>query len=85
MQLYADLMKLITDCYEIMDFAEKVWETEIAKRNKEKNIIQLMEIFRNLIKIFSLQQTNHITHRDIKLQNILLNQKKINKNKRKIK
>ena len=75
---YATLMKpndiAFTDCYEIMELAEKDWETEIANRNKEKRFypeFELMEIFRNLIKTFSLLQKNHITHRDIKPQNIL--------------
>ena len=36
-----------------------------------------MEIFRNLIKTFALLQTNHITHRDIKPQNILLSKGKM--------
>ena len=75
---YATLMKpndiAFTDCYEIMELAEKDWETEIANRNKEKRFyteFELMEIFRHLIKTFALLQTNHITHRDIKPQNIL--------------
>ena len=75
---YATLMKPndngFTDCYEIMELAEKDWETEISNRNKEKRFyteLELMAIFRNLIKTFALLQTNHITHRDIKPQNIL--------------
>ena len=75
---YATLMKpneiAFTDCYEIMELGEKDWEKEIESRNKEKKYyseFELMEIFRHLIKTFSLLQCNHITHRDIKPQNIL--------------
>ena len=64
-----------TDCYEIMELAEKDWEKEILKRKNNNQFyteIELMEIFRNLISIFSSLQKNHITHRDIKPQNIML-------------
>ena len=64
-----------TDCFEIMELAEKDWETEILNRSKEKRFyfeIELIGIFRNLIKIFALLQKHHITHRDIKPQNIML-------------
>ena len=64
-----------TDCFEIMELAEKDWETEILNRGKEKRFyseFELSGIFRNLIKIFALLQKHHITHRDIKPQNIML-------------
>ena len=64
-----------TDCFEIMELAEKDWETEILHRSKEKRFyseFELIGIFRNLIKIFALLQKHHITHRDIKPQNIML-------------
>ena len=64
-----------TDCYEIMELAEKDWEKEILKRKNNNQFyseFELMQIFRNLINIFSSLQKNHITHRDIKPQNIML-------------
>ena len=64
-----------TDCYEIMELAEKDWEKEILKRKNDNQFyseFELMQIFRNLINIFSSLQKNHITHRDIKPQNIML-------------
>ena len=69
-----------TDVYEIMELAEKDWESEISSRRKEKRYYsenELMEIFRNLIKTFALLQTNHITHRDIKPQNIMFSHGKM--------
>ena len=61
--------------YEVMELAEKDWEKEIlSRRNIQKFYpeYELMEIFKNLIKTFSLLQTNKITHRDIKPQNIMI-------------
>ena len=61
--------------YEVMELAEKDWEKEIlSRRNIQKfySEYELMEIFKNLIKTFSLLQTNKITHRDIKPQNIMI-------------
>ena len=69
-----------TDCYEIMEFAEKDWETEILRRREKKKYYseyELMEIFQHLIKTFALLQKNHITHRDIKPQNIMLSNGKM--------
>ena len=61
--------------YEIMELAEKDWEQEISYR---KNFLkyytekELFSIAKQLIKTLSLLQQSHITHRDIKLQNILI-------------
>ena len=61
--------------YELMEKAEKDWNTEISSRNKvgiyytEKEIINIMD---QLISTLSLLEKNHITHRDIKPQNILI-------------
>ena len=61
--------------YELMEKAEKDWNTEITSRNKvriyytEKEIINIMD---QLISTLSLLEKNHITHRDIKPQNILV-------------
>ena len=63
------------DFYEIMELAEKDWEKEILWRNNNQLFYQeyeLMEIFGNLIKTFSLLQNKNITHRDIKPQNIMI-------------
>jgi hypothetical protein len=61
--------------YEIMELADKDWEQEIKIRRQKKNFYSEKELFNimtNLIKTLSLLQKNHITHRDIKLQNIFL-------------
>ena len=78
-KLYATIClpnnKGYTDCFEIMELAEKDWEKEILKRKNNNQFyteFELMEIFRNLIGIFASLQKNHITHRDIKPQNIML-------------
>ena len=61
--------------YELMEKAERDWDNEISERSltneyySEKEIINI--IFQ-LIKTLSLMQKNHITHRDIKPQNILI-------------
>ena len=61
--------------YELMEIGELDWEKEIiARRNynlyyKEE---ELLNIASQLIKTLSLLQRNHITHRDIKPQNILI-------------
>ena len=61
--------------YVIMELAERDWENEINIR-KRNNLFyseaELLNIMSQLIKTLSLLQKNHITHRDIKLQNILL-------------
>ena len=69
-----------TDCYEIMELAQKDWEKEIISRREKKKYYseyELMGIFRHLIKTFSLLQKNHITHRDIKPQNIMFSNGKM--------
>ena len=61
--------------YELMEKAERDWDNEIYNRSKsklyytEKEIINIMT---QLIRTLSLLQKNHITHRDIKPQNILI-------------
>ena len=61
--------------YIIMEIADRDWEKEINRR--KCNLLyyserELFLIMSQLIKTLSLLQKNHITHRDIKLQNILL-------------
>ena len=61
--------------YEIMELAQWDWEQEINIRKKLKKYYSEKELFsitKQLIKTLSCLQKNHITHRDIKLQNILL-------------
>ena len=61
--------------YVIMEIAERDWEKEITRRKCKKLYYTERELFlimSQLIKTLSLLQKNHITHRDIKLQNILL-------------
>ena len=61
--------------YEIMELAERDWEKEINIRKQEKRYYSEWELFSimcQLVKTLSLLQEHHITHRDIKLQNILI-------------
>ena len=61
--------------YVIMEIAERDWEKEIYRRKCNMQYYSERELFlimSQLIKTLSLLQKNHITHRDIKLQNILL-------------
>ena len=61
--------------YVVMEIAERDWEKEITRRKCKKLYYTERELFlimSQLIKTLSLLQKNHITHRDIKLQNILL-------------
>ena len=61
--------------YEIMELAERDWEKEIYIRKQEMRYYSELELFRimfQLVKTLSLLQKHHITHRDIKLQNILI-------------
>ena len=63
------------DFFEIMELAEIDWDKEIANRSKfqffyDEN--ELMKIMKQIVTTFSLLQKNHITHRDIKPQNIMI-------------
>ena len=65
--------------YEIIELAERDWEQEIIMRKKNLNYYSEWELFiimSQLVKALSLLQKNHITHRDIKIQNILVINKK---------
>ena len=61
--------------YVLMELADKDWEKEIIDR-KKYNIFytekELYIIMYQLISTMALLQKNHITHRDIKPQNILI-------------
>ena len=61
--------------YTIIELAEKDWDKEINNR-KKSNIYytekELFIIMSQLISTLALLQKNHITHRDIKPQNILI-------------
>ena len=61
--------------YELMEKAERDWDKEIHIRN-QRNLyyteIEIINIMTQLIKTLSLLEKNHITHRDIKPQNILI-------------
>ena len=77
-QIYSSLCKKIKKeyhYYELMELGEMDWEKEINLR-REKNLYytenELINISSQLIKTLSLMQKNHITHRDIKPQNILI-------------
>jgi hypothetical protein len=61
--------------YEVMELADRDWEQEINMRYNDLNYYsekELLSIMSRLIRTLSDLQKNHITHRDIKLQNILL-------------
>ena len=61
--------------YELMEKAERDWDQEINLRNKCNTYYkesEILNIMKQLISILSLFQKNHITHRDIKPQNILV-------------
>ena len=58
-----------------MELAEKDWEKEISERKKINAYYEEKELFiimHQLISTLALLQKNHITHRDIKPQNILI-------------
>ena len=61
--------------YEIMELAERDWEQEILDKQRRQSIYyeyELLNITKGLIKTFSLLQSEHISHRDIKPQNIMI-------------
>ena len=61
--------------YELMEKADKDWEKEICKRRENDNYYtqnELINIIFQLVTALSSLQKNHITHRDIKPQNILI-------------
>ena len=79
-KIYGNAVKKLKDeqeyyYYILMELAEKDWNQEISLR-KKYNIYytekELLIIMSQLISTLSLLQKNHITHRDIKPQNILL-------------
>ena len=58
-----------------MEKADKDWEKEISERKKINAYYEEKELFiimHQLISTLALLQKNHITHRDIKPQNILI-------------
>ena len=60
--------------YELMELADKDWDSEITNREKKNLYYQeyeLMDIFTHLIKTFSALQSIRFTHRDINPQNIM--------------
>ena len=74
-ELYVTNKHGFYDFYEIMELADMDWEHEIYNRAQihlyyEEN--ELMEIMHQIVTTFCLLQKNHITHRDIKPQNIML-------------
>ena len=61
--------------YELMEKAERDWDKEIsirAQNNLYYTETELLNIMTQLITTLSLLEKNHITHRDIKPQNILV-------------
>ena len=77
-KIYADLSKKKGNefyYYVLMELAEKDWEKELFDRQRYKQYYKEKELFvimKQLISTLSLLQKNHITHRDIKPQNILI-------------
>ena len=61
--------------YELMEKAQRDWNKEIDMRNQYKLYYterEILNIITQLIGTLSLLEKNHITHRDIKPQNILI-------------
>lgn len=77
-KIYANLLRKNMDeynYYELMEIGERDWDQEIIIRRKKEQYYtepELFNIANQLIKTLSLMQKNHITHRDIKHQNILV-------------
>ena len=77
-KIYGDLAKKKGNefyYYVLMELAERDWEKELFERQKYRQYYKEKELFsimKQLIKTLSLLQKNHITHRDIKPQNILI-------------
>ena len=77
-KLYANLLRKNMDeynYYELMEIGERDWDQEIIIRRKKEQYYtepELFNIANQLINTLSLMQKNHITHRDIKHQNILV-------------
>ena len=77
-QIYSCFCKKIKDSYyyyELMEKGELDWEKEINIRRNANYFYSEEEIFNiasQLIKTLSLLQKDHITHRDIKPQNIIV-------------
>ena len=72
---YSSIKKKDYYFYEIMELAERDWEQEINFRKKSFKYYTEKELFsiaKQLITTLALLQKNKITHRDIKLQNILV-------------
>ena len=70
-KIYTNLLRKNADeynYYELMEIGERDWDQEIVIRRKK----ELYNIANQLIHTLSLMQKNHITHRDIKHQNILI-------------
>ena len=68
-------MNLKYQYYELMEKAERDWDQEINVRTKYNLYYkesELLNIMTQLISTLALMQKNHITHRDIKPQNILV-------------
>jgi hypothetical protein len=63
------------DFYELMELAELDWDKEIERRAKIRQYYpeyELINIMHQIVYTFYLLQMNHITHRDIKPQNIII-------------
>ena len=81
-RIYADLSYKAVDSYIyyiIMELAEIDWDKEIYSRYRYHDYYsekELINILNQLITTCALLQKNHISHRDIKAQNILVKNKK---------
>ena len=78
-EIYSNLCEKVKDdeynYYELMEIGEKDLEMEINERRNRNLYYTEKELFNmasQLITTLSLLQKNHITHRDIKPQNILI-------------